>query len=60
MNDRVTIYDVAKAAGVSIATINRAVNDKPRVSKATREKVLKIVDELGYTANPSAQSMAGA
>lgn len=45
----VTIYDVAAAAGVSIATVNRALNNKPRISESTRRLVIKVAEELGYT-----------
>lgn len=44
----VTIKDVAKYAGVSIATISRVLNGSDRVSDDTRKKVLKAVKELGY------------
>lgn len=52
----VTIYDVAAAAGVSIATVNRALNNKPRISESTRRLVIKMAEELGYTANKAAQA----
>ncbi|MCG8453972.1 MAG: LacI family transcriptional regulator [Spirochaetales bacterium] len=53
----VTIKDVAKACGVSIATVNRAISDKPDVSQKTREKVLKKIDELGYIPQFMARSL---
>jgi DNA-binding LacI/PurR family transcriptional regulator len=43
-----TIRDVAKAAGVSVATVSRILNDKPDVSERTRQKVLQTIDEIGY------------
>ena len=43
------IYDVSKHAGVSIATVSRVLNGNPNVSERTREKVLRVMDELGYT-----------
>jgi DNA-binding LacI/PurR family transcriptional regulator len=43
-----TIRDVAKLAGVSVATVSRILNDKPDVSEETRQKVLDVIDELGY------------
>lgn len=52
-----TIKDVAKLAGVSISTASLALNDKPRVSKKTKEKVLNAAKELGYRPNFSAQSL---
>ncbi|GFN24245.1 LacI family DNA-binding transcriptional regulator [Thermanaeromonas sp. C210] len=46
-----TIYDVAKAAGVSIATVSRVINGYPFVSEKTREKVLQVMQELNYSPN---------
>ena len=46
-SQKATISDVAKAAGVSLATVSRAINRK-NVKKATYEKILKAVDEVGY------------
>jgi DNA-binding LacI/PurR family transcriptional regulator len=42
------IRDVAKSANVSVATISRILNDKPDVSEEARQKVLGVIDELGY------------
>ena len=44
-----TVHDVAREAGVSTATVSRALNDPDRVSAATRALVMRVVDELGYT-----------
>lgn len=54
----ITISDVAKEAGVSIKTVSRVVNNEHNVSEKTRQKVLSAVEALGYTPNPSAQSLA--
>jgi LacI family transcriptional regulator len=54
----VTIYDVAERAGVSIATVSHALNRPDRVGASTRERVLDIVDELGFTPKPTAVSLA--
>ena len=54
-----TIKDVAQAAGVSIATVSRALHGLPRVSEATRRRVLDAADRLHYVASPSAASLAG-
>jgi DNA-binding LacI/PurR family transcriptional regulator len=43
-----TIRDVAKLAGVSVATVSRILNDKPDVSEETRQKVLDVIAELSY------------
>lgn len=48
---RVTIRDVARAAGVSRQTVTRAINDMPEISAQTRERVMRTVDELGYRPN---------
>ncbi len=54
----VTIYDIAKEADVSIATVSRVFNDNPRVSPATRERVLHVAQGLNYQPHVSAQSLA--
>ena len=51
------IYDVSQHAGVSIATVSRVLNGNPNVSEKTREKVLKVMDELGYTPNVFARGL---
>ena len=51
----VTIKDIAKAAGVSIATVSYVLNNDPRIKKETAEKVLRISKELNYVANGSAR-----
>jgi DNA-binding LacI/PurR family transcriptional regulator len=43
-----TIRDVARSAGVSVATVSRILNDKPDVSEQTRQKVLRTIDDMGY------------
>jgi DNA-binding LacI/PurR family transcriptional regulator len=48
MKKNATIRDVARAANVSVATVSRILNDKPDVSGETRQKVLDVIDELGY------------
>jgi len=55
-----TIEDVARVCGVSAMTISRVLNDQPRVSAATRERVLAAVAELGYSPNRAAQALASA
>ncbi len=54
----ITIYDIAKAADVSIATVSRVINDTGRVRSKTREKVLKLADEMGYHPQAFAQGLA--
>jgi LacI family transcriptional regulator len=48
---RVTIRDVARAAGVSRQTVTRAINEMPDISEQTRLRVMETVDELGYRPN---------
>ncbi len=55
----VTILDVAKYSGVSYSTVSRVANGYEFVKPATREKVQKAMDELGYVANLKARSLAG-
>ena len=56
---RPTIRDVARTAGVSIATVSRVLNGRPDVAAATRERVLGAVSELGFSTNRSARSLVG-
>ncbi|MEM8858203.1 MAG: LacI family DNA-binding transcriptional regulator [Chloroflexota bacterium] len=58
-NSPVTIMDVAKYSGVSYSTVSRVANGYQYVKPATREKVQKAMDELGYVANLKARSLAG-
>jgi len=53
-----TIYEVAKLAGVSLATVSRVMNDSDKVKPQTREKVQLAMDQLGYRPNSIAQSLA--
>jgi DNA-binding LacI/PurR family transcriptional regulator len=57
-NKPVRLQDVARAAGTSLATASLALNDKGRVSPATRRKILRIARRMGFEANPSAQGLA--
>lgn len=52
------IVDVARAAGVSTATVSRALRGLPNVTPATRERVLAAAAQLGYVVSPSASSLA--
>ena len=49
------IYDIAKLANVSIATVSRVVNNSPKVSPKTKEKVLAVMKENEYTPNAFCQ-----
>lgn len=48
---------MAKAAGVSYATVSRALSGSSQIGSETRERVLKLCDEMGYTTNFAARSM---
>ena len=54
----VTIEDVAQAAGVSVATVSRALRGLDNVAQSTREKVELVAAELDYRANPAAAQLA--
>lgn len=54
---KITIQDVARAAGVSVSTVSRVLNDKDDVSSTTYAHVQSIVAELGYASNLAAKSM---
>ncbi len=53
----VTLKDVAQAAGVSYATVSRALSGSPQIGSDTRERIIKLCDEMGYTTNYVARSM---
>jgi LacI family transcriptional regulator len=53
----VTIQDVAAAAGVSVSTVSRVLNDKDDVAPETYQKVQDVIEELGYTSSLAARSM---
>lgn len=53
-----TIYDVAREAGVSMATVSRVVNGNPNVKPSTRKKVLDAIERLGYRPNAVARGLA--
>ncbi|HZM23570.1 MAG TPA: LacI family DNA-binding transcriptional regulator [Anaerolineales bacterium] len=53
----VTIQDVAKTAGVSISTVSRVLNGKVDVASETQDRILTVIDNLGYTTNLAARSM---
>ena len=53
----VTIRDVARTAGVSVSTVSRVLNGKVDVAQDTQDRILSVIDELGYTINLAARSM---
>ncbi|HEY0813219.1 MAG TPA: LacI family DNA-binding transcriptional regulator [Pseudonocardia sp.] len=59
MGDRSILRDVAQAAGVSLRTASRVLNDDPRVAAGTRERVQDVMKELRYTPDLMARSLRG-
>jgi LacI family transcriptional regulator len=55
---RATIRDIAGLAGVSIATVSRVLNDRPDVAPHTREAVLRVVREHGFSTNRGARGLS--
>ncbi len=56
---KATINEAAKIAGVSIASVSRALNNKPGISEKTRKKILDICKDLGYVPSTSARELSG-
>jgi LacI family transcriptional regulator len=52
-----TVDDIARAAGVSVATVSRVLNDSPKVAALTRERVLRTLEELDYAPNNLARNL---
>lgn len=57
-DDTITIYDVAREAGVSMATVSRVVNGNKNVKENTRQKVLEVIERLDYRPNAVARGLA--
>jgi len=55
---KVGIKDIAAKAGVSIGTVDRVLHDRGEVKEETRKKIMKIVDDFGYTPNIFAKSLS--
>jgi LacI family transcriptional regulator len=53
----VTIQDVAKTAGVSVSTVSRVLNGRVDVASETQDRILSVIEGLGYTTNLAARSM---
>ncbi|SFL33509.1 transcriptional regulator, LacI family [Gracilibacillus orientalis] len=56
---KVTIYDVAEKAGVSIATVSKVINSTGNMRQATRERVLSVMEELNYYPSMMASALTG-
>ena len=57
-SNQIKIYDVAGAAKVSLATVSRVMNNPEKVNPETRERVLKVIQKLGYKPNAIARGLA--
>lgn len=53
----VTIKDISKKSGVSIATVSKALNDYPDISDKTKKYIIRTANEMGYVPNSSARSL---
>jgi LacI family transcriptional regulator len=58
MAGRVTISDVAREAGVSLMTVSRVVNGKEEISPTTRQRVLDVIEQMGYRPSGIARGLA--
>lgn len=54
---KTSVIDVAKAAGVSVATVSRAFNLPEMVREGVREQIFRVAQELGYSPNPAAKAL---
>jgi LacI family transcriptional regulator len=57
-SSRIRIKDLANALGISVGTVDRALKNRPEVSAATKEKVLKLARESGYRPDPVASVLS--
>ena len=53
----VSMKDIAKACGVSVATVSKALNGQQDIGRETREKIRRVADEMGYMTNASARAL---
>ncbi len=55
---RVTIYQVSKESGYSLATVSRVINNKSNVTEETKKKIMDVIERLGYKPSAIAQGLA--
>lgn len=58
MEKRATIKDISAALGVSVTTVYKALNNKPKISESLRQEVLRVAEELNYKPNRAAQALS--
>jgi LacI family transcriptional regulator len=56
---KLTIQQVAEQAGVGVGTVSRVLNNHPAVRPETRDRIMNVMSEMGYTPNPHARRVAG-
>lgn len=56
-NNNITIHDISKALDIDSSTVSRALNNSPRVSKKTKEKIISKANEMGYQRNSLASKL---
>src|SRR6185437_5925507 len=59
VSERITLAELARRAGVSKATVSRALNGKPDVDVQTRQRILNLVAATGYSPDPVARALRG-
>ena len=52
-----TIYDIARIAGVSASTVSRVVNNKPGIKEETRKQILALLEQYDYSPNETARGL---
>lgn len=57
MMGELTIKDIAKACGVGVSTVSRAINNHPDINPETRKKIMNMIEETGFTPNNSARNL---
>jgi LacI family transcriptional regulator len=55
--EAMTVYDIARVAGVSAATVSRVLNEYPNVSEKTRQRVLRVIEKSGFRPNVNARRL---
>ena len=58
MLKRATLKDVAKQAGVSVATVSYAINGKKSISEQTKQRIFRVIEDLNYVPDLSARSLS--